>query len=366
MKIQYVTLQSMAEGQAGHTHVSEIVSGLRSRGHTVDVHGVSYKSSDPSIIVRLITMATTQLRAMLQLPCYDAVYLRSHTLSLPTAVASRLFRKPLVYEVNGTYSDALASWPGLGRLSRILPITARVQLKMATSVVVVTPKLANWVKGMATDAKVTVISNGANVEKFKPTERRSREPYVVFFGALSVWQGIATFLDAAASQEWPDGVRLLIAGDGPLRGIVEHAVVQNGSIEYLGSVPYDEVGPLVSASLASLVLKEGKFEESGLSPLKLYESMAAGVPIVVTSHPDLAAIVERFRNGRVVDTGASRDLALAIREIHQGGVEREALVRARNWIRDSQSWASRATETEQVLVDAIFKPSKQRIRKGNA
>lgn len=348
MRVLYVTLQTMSEGQAGHTHVREIVEGLRELGHRVDVLAVGYPADPPSTARRLLTIGSTQLRSLLRLRRYDVIYLRGHLLAGPLVRVARWRGIPVVYEVNSTLSDVGVAWPWLRPAMRPLHAEQRAHLRLVSAVVAVTPDLATWSRALSPSARVEVVPNGANARLFRPREgRRSRD--LIFFGALAEWQGIRTFLAATRDPAWPSDVGIQVAGAGRLLPLVQQATRDDPRVRYLGVLPYEEVAPTVSGALASLVLKEGDFAASGLSPLKLYESVAAGVPIVVTDHPDLAAVVERFANGRVVQPGDPHALALAVRDIRDGTVTEEALREAADWVRSSQSWEARAQQTAEIL-----------------
>lgn len=349
MRVLYVTLQTMSEGQAGHTHVREIVEGLRELGHRVDVLAVRYPTDLPSTPRRLLTIASTQLRSLLRLRRYDVIYLRGHLLAGPLVRVARWRGVPVVYEVNSTLSDVGVAWPWLGPAMRPLHAEQRAHLRRVSAVVAVTPDLTAWSRALSPATRVEVVPNGANARLFRPRqERRSRD--LIFFGALSEWQGIQTFLAATRDPAWPSDVGIQIAGAGRLLPVVQQAAREDPRVRYLGVLPYEEVASTVSGALASLVLKEGDFAASGLSPLKLYESVAAGVSIIVTDHPDLAAVVERFGNGRVVPSRDPHAVALAVRDVRGGAISEEALREAADWVRSSQSWQARSRQTAEILA----------------
>ena len=79
----------------------------------------------------------------------------------------------------------------------------------------------------------------------------------------------------------------------PLRGVVEKAAAASGRVIFLGSRSQRDLPGIVAGSIASLIVKDHPAHAaSGLSPLKLYESMAAGVPVVVSALPGLEDTVE--------------------------------------------------------------------------
>ncbi len=112
------------------------------------------------------------------------------------------------------------------------------------------------------------------------------ERRVVFAGRLLDIKGVKTLLDA-----WelvPEGMRLVIAGDGPLRGLVEERAARNPSIEFVGWVAEDEVLPLMAG--AEVVVVPSEWYE-GL-PLVILRSLAVGTPVVVSNLDNFCEDVE--------------------------------------------------------------------------
>ena len=113
--------------------------------------------------------------------------------------------------------------------------------------------------------------------------------------------GIDTLIKAAYSPYWPPDVNMIIVGDGAEREVVEKAALNNTKITYLGPVPYLDIG-IVANSVASLVPKnnQGDRSSTGLFPLKLFETIACGAPVIVTDFPGQADLVRRYSCGLVI------------------------------------------------------------------
>ena len=187
-------------------------------------------------------------------------------------------------------------------------LVLRVQYRLANAIVVVTPGLESYVRGRTGRQQgYHVIGNGADVDRFKPTNAAGiagSRKYVVFVGALASWQGIETVLSAVNAPEWPLNVDVVIAGDGKERGRVEVAARNNARIRWLGTIPYAESPALVAGSLAALVPKaDAPSSRYGLSPLKLYEALACGVPIVASDLTGLREVVRAHGCGLTFPAG---------------------------------------------------------------
>ncbi len=357
--IAYLTLQATREGQAAHAHVHEIVDGLRTLGWTVDLYEPSYASARlPGILGRLAEFRRVQRRLLARLDRYDAVYVRAHFFALTTSRAARRRGVPVVQECNGPYDDLFTAWPAARFARRLLTGWQREQYRDATAVVAVTPELAEWTAREGGRDKATVIPNGANTDLFRPgLEALPTLPadYVIFFGALATWQGIPTLLDATRDAAWPRDVPLVIAGDGALRSEVERAAADDPLVRYVGALSYEHAARAVANSIASLIVKDSPAHvRSGLSPLKLYESMAAGVPVVVSDLPGLADAVTACYCGTVVPAGDSSAVAQAVAALTADHEKARALgASGRSTAVAQHSWRARAEATADTLLAAI-------------
>lgn len=356
-RIAYLCLQVTREGQASHAHVHEIIAGLQRRGWIVKLYEPFYRSTEklPGPVMRLVGFLFTQLRLWTS-GRPDILYVRWHFAVWPTALWALLGRIRVVQEVNGPYEDLFLAWPITRRFTRLFIWLMRSQLRWADAVIAVTPQLAEWVQqetGQA-KAKAVVVPNGANTELFHPSASAPvplPEKYVVFFGALAPWQGIDTMLKAVEESEWPAEVKLVIVGDGVEKRAVLSAA-QGGRVVYLGVLPYAQVSGVVARSIAGLSPQTaaGERSDKGLSPLKVFETLACGVPVIVTDFPGQADLVRSATCGIVIPPDNPRALAKAVAYLYHHPEERVAMgKRGRELVEREHSWDSRAEQVDAVL-----------------
>ena len=373
LQLDYICMQPTREGQASYAHVNEIVSGLRRRGWDVRLVEPSHpRPGRADGVRRVLAAATTQLAYWMGRRFRPArfVYLRSHFLNLPTAILARMRGSIVIQEVNGPSADVYDAWPQLRPLHSVLSFIGRTQIRLADAVVVVTPGLEAYIRERTGRRDgYHVIGNGANVVRFQPTGPASDQTgtgrgragssptaeatrYVVFVGALASWQGVDTMLDAVRSSIWPPDVDLVIAGDGIEGGRVRDAARSDPRIRWLGTVPYRDSPALIAESHAALIPKaDGPSARFGLSPLKFYEAMACGVPMVVSDLPGLGDVVRAHDCGIAVPAGDPEALARAVSLIARDADRASQMgSNARTAAVDLYSWDARAAQTEQVLL----------------
>jgi glycosyltransferase involved in cell wall biosynthesis len=175
---------------------------------------------------------------------------------------------------------------------------------------------------------------------------------VIFFGALAAWQGIDVLLAATSRLEWPSDVALVVLGEGVGRTTVERAAASNPRVQYLGVWPYRDVAGAVAHSIAGLAPKTGGPERTviGLSPLKMYETVSCGTPLIATDMPSQADFVRGIGCGIVVPQEDPQALAQAVATLAGNDALARAMgMRGRAAVVAEHSWERRAGETLSVI-----------------
>ena len=133
-------------------------------------------------------------------------------------------------------------------------------------------------------ARIRVVKPGVDTETFAPAAEPTPEPVVAFCSPLAENKGIDRLLDAMrlVRREVPEA-RLVVAGRGPLRPLVERAAADPATgVEFRGSLTTGGVADLLreAAVFATAPRPTWKWtEQLGLAYL---EAQAAGLPVVTT------------------------------------------------------------------------------------
>jgi glycosyltransferase involved in cell wall biosynthesis len=141
-----------------------------------------------------------------------------------------------------------------------------------------------------------VINPGVDVDRFFP-RRDGLDPghTVCFVGELREDKGIPHVMAAArlARARFPD-LRLVIAGDGPLRDVVRGEAGQNSWMEYRGKLTEDELPDFYRAARClALAPHDRRFwaEQFGFASV---EAMASGLPVVITDSGAVRQVVPEW------------------------------------------------------------------------
>ncbi|MGH8794132.1 MAG: glycosyltransferase family 4 protein [Stackebrandtia sp.] len=159
--------------------------------------------------------------------------------------------------------------------------------------------------GVAAD-KVVVKPNSILDPGAAPT-RDGAASYAAFVGRFVGEKGIETLLRAWRSE----GIKipLRIAGDGPLRSLVDAEAARNPMVESVGWLNEAQLNDFVSG--AELVVVPSQWYEAG-EPLVLLRALALGRPAIVSDLDNICATVRETDSGRTFAVGDAQALADAV------------------------------------------------------
>ncbi|MEA2063995.1 MAG: glycosyltransferase family 4 protein [Gemmatimonadota bacterium] len=168
--------------------------------------------------------------------------------------------------------------------------------------------------------KITVIPNGADLLQKPARPPEAPGQYLIYFGALQRWQGIDTMLRAFAMLRDRDELHLVICSSTPEKRVrAYHRLADKlelrSRVIWKYGLMEDELAPWRAHARLSLApLKEcTRNLDQGCSPLKILESMAAGVPVVASDLPAVRELVEDEMTGILVRADRPSKLARRIR-----------------------------------------------------
>jgi len=274
---------------------------------------------------------------------------------------AKLFKRPLVTEVNGLGRAELKLIPK-GSLSMLISRISRWmderEIKYSDHVIVVTASLKEALQRYLhmQPNRITVITNGANTQFFKPINGAKESLrldsscyYVGFVGIFAPWQGLEHMINSASLilKEVPN-TKFLLVGDGlTKRRMVELAeelhLAEN--FIFVGAVPYTEVPKYINAMDVCISFRKG----TPASPLKLYEYMACAKPVVATEEPDNQFIAEQSA-GILVDPENARQVADAIITLLRNDELRAQMGRnGMKYVLEERSWQAVAREVEETI-----------------
>ena len=253
----------------------------------------------------------------------DAVYERYSLWSHAAADFARSNELPYLVEANSPLPEEQRRYRGLVNAAAAASIEGYV-FRSADRVLVPSGALLPYAVSKGARA-VTVIPNAADPERFRPevrhVRRREGEPFTIgFVGSLKPWHGIEYLVRAfkRLRRMSPD-YRMLVVGDGPLRRELERQIRANhwkDVVVLTGAVSIDEVArllPRMDVGVAPYPPLGGFY----FSPLKLFEYMAAGLPIVASDIGQIAEILTHRRTALLHEPGSVTEIVARIDELRR-------------------------------------------------
>jgi len=199
---------------------------------------------------------------------------------------------------------------------------------LADYVRVVTPGIKDKLNSFGVDcSKVVVIGNGTDITHFRPIEKADAKKkigldpnylYVGFIGNFSIWQGLDYLIQAIPSVlKVNNNIRFILVGDGPEMSKIQKKILQfkNKEVLLTGRVSYKEAVRYINAfDVGVAPFIEERNASIGLSPLKIRDYAACGVPIITSRIAGLE-MVEEEDIGILVPPDDSVALSRAIIEL---------------------------------------------------
>ncbi|MCH9724540.1 MAG: glycosyltransferase [Planctomycetes bacterium] len=226
--------------------------------------------------------------------------------------------------------------------SEILQVEAEL-LKNADLVITTSAALSDKVEETR---KNTLIRNAADSNWFsQPPENvayQSDKPVIGYFGAISEWFDIELVIKAA--QAYPEYDFVLI-GSTYLCDTAKAKTVPN--IHFIGEVPYADLKGYLYAFDVCLI----PFKLTDLiyytNPVKLYEYLAAGKPVVATAMPELLLVKEHVF--------VAQDTASFISKIQQALESKDDVsgIKSRQEFALKNQWSNRVEKLEKT-IESIY------------
>jgi glycosyltransferase involved in cell wall biosynthesis len=269
----------------------------------------------------------------------------AHDLTALIAISSRLpASAAVVYDSHEIYLDTGtgARLPGLAR--RILRTVEGRLARRAEFVVTVNEGVAAVLRRRYRLRRIVLVHNCPprwNPPDPPPDRIRAAtgipadEPILLFHGSLAASRGIEQIC-AALCEPGLERAHAVFLGFGGLRPWLETSsseLRQGDRIHLLDAVPPEELLPWVASADIGLVPQQPTNLNLRLStPNKLFEAIAAGIPVVASDFPEIARVVLGGPDGplgAVCDPTSPASIAAAVRSLCEAAPGDRAALRER-------------------------------------
>jgi glycosyltransferase involved in cell wall biosynthesis len=385
VRILYISSRLNAD-DGSSVHGREFVRALAEEGHEVVTHppisGRAPAGRSRPILLRVWNRLTrvartidprlAQLMAIVQgyVTSRKAVnWIRAHVLRKPVDIVvcrgvlydftPNLLRRhvtcPMIVEINAIVETEVIAVTG--RPPRRLTVWADHKTREpADALAVVSNEIKAHLIARGETRPIAVARNGVDLERFRPDSAARCElrashgltdtVTVGYLGSFKRWHGLSDslrVLERLVAQGLP--VRFVAIGSGSDRAKFEAECRSRGlsaHVTVLPGVPHDEVARVLQMIDVALMTYP-KIEPFYFSPLKMYEYLACGVPVVASALGQITEVLQSADMGRLVEpedidgfTGAVADL------VSNHDLRARLGVTARQWAEHNCSWRQNA------------------------
>ncbi|MFC1658649.1 glycosyltransferase family 4 protein [Candidatus Omnitrophota bacterium] len=384
MKIFYICYADMAGHNGAVRHIVEIIINLQKLGHQVQLcvpRFSKYRDKLPlniryipvvnlPVIRPLVFILIAPFLLIVYLLKFkpNAVYVREIGFSLcQEALILKLLNYPSAIEINGMFFEQLKLVGVFSYLKPIFKFIQRTKFKFFDKILVHTAGLKEEIQKIYNiqSFKLEVIPMGVNTESFKPMPKkdvRSRlnlalgRYYIGFVGGLMSWQGIDNLIASSPFiiKEIP-GVTFLIVGWGRLKNAFINMVKELGleqNFIFTGEVSFETVPLYINAFDIGIVFFKPVRKDPG-DPIKLYEYLACGIPILASNVKGYGDVVERIGAGKAVDSSKPQEISRVIVDLLRNNGLRDEMANRGPASVEVHTWLNRAKQIEDCFNNII-------------
>lgn len=253
--------------------------------------------------------------------------------------------KKVIYDIHEdlpltvSYKPYIPKW--LQRpLAKIFGITESLATRYFSGLIAATPEIAARFSG---HSNVAVVQNYPLREEFpEGTGDREANDYVTYVGLrITKARGAEEMVRAVELLAESCPIRLKLAGTIEPPALLQRLEAARGwrSTEYLGPLGRVGVSELIRNAIAGLVVLHPEPNYVNSHPVKLFEYMCAGIPVIASNFPVFRSIIEAAKCGILVDPLSPRQIADAIEFLGTHPDEARAMgERGRMAVRNRYNW----------------------------
>jgi glycosyltransferase involved in cell wall biosynthesis len=278
---------------------------------------------------------------------------------IPVGLVLRRLGKLVVYDAHEDLPQTIASKRYIPRVARrpveeLSRTLEHIAARQLSAIVAATPTIAD--RFAATNPHTVVIRNYVSLEEW-PLGRQmpwDERPYAVaYVGGITWDRGLREMVESIARVSSTRPARLALAGprSATIVGRARAELTGWEHVDDLGLLGRPEVVALLGRVRAGLVILHPTPNYLPSLPIKLFEYMAAGLPVVVSDFPVLRRIVEEAGCGILVDPLDPAAIARAIEFLLVNPAEAQAMGRrGRAAVERAYSWESEARKLVELYA----------------
>jgi glycosyltransferase involved in cell wall biosynthesis len=300
----------------------------------------------------------------------DCIYERYTLFSYAGIRLARALGVPHILEVNAPLAYEQEKMRGLEMKELARRVECRI-MQDTDAVIVVSRRLQEFVVSYGVpESHIHILPNAVDPQRFAAADdgtavrtqlQLDGKRVIGFVGSLKPWHGTETLCKAFhALHAAAPHTHLLIIGDGPERETLEEYITSN-NIEYAatftGNVLYDSI-PNYIAAMDITVAPYNPSENFYYSPIKIFEYMMMGKPIVAGRIGQVEEVIADGETGLLFEPGNIAQLTAALAQLTTDVQLCHGLgTRARAWVQQERTWNNNAQRVIDIARALMHVPA---------
>jgi glycosyltransferase involved in cell wall biosynthesis len=382
MKILYAAIDQTVPGTVGGSvHVTAVAAGLAELGHEVHVlagpgrgmfptlPGVRWTAMSPPFGAPLLRwMRRSEIAWLARTWQPDAIIERYYNFGGEGIAAGRATGAVTVLEVNAPVVDYRGSTKALVDKALVIQPMRRWRESICNAADLIVAPSHAMLPPETLPEKIVRLEWGADTVRFHPGATgdvpvpRSTGIVAVFAGAFRSWHGAIHLARAIRElrQRGDERTAAVFVGDGPELPAVRAEAAGLEGVYFTGAIDHVRMpGVLAAADVGVAPFDVAAHPPLSLgfywSPLKIFEYMASGLPVVAPAVDRIPDLVAHEREGILYDPSSAGALATALERLSDKALRQRLSAAARERAVRDYSWAAHC----KTLAEAIRSKKQQ-------
>ena len=315
-------------------NIENLFVGLLSFNKVIRLKSLLSLQNLPNLLMYSTSLAF--LRKQVQKFKPDVILAETSKVGLIASVVAKESHIPCVVDEHGlTFAEAI----GLNQKNWQKVMYMEIEaLRNSDHILVVSKRMRDYIeqKIQIPQSKMTVVPNGSNQQRVHAVYEVPLK--VIYAGGLVYWEKVHDFINIAQQAD-PKKFRFFLAGDGPLRTpLLEEINRKKVPITYLGPIPKLRIFTFLSKMQIGVAPSTKDLTRQVASPIKVFDYMAAGLPVVTPRIGDWGDLVNNEDCGIALEDDSIKKYLEALDVLTDKSIWNKKSLNAINAIDKKYSW----------------------------
>ncbi len=183
--------------------------------------------------------------------------------------------------------------------------------------------------------------------------KKEKGEYIFYAGNFKKWKGVEVLIEA---MKYLPNEKLLLAGEGKeLKNLMNKVKKLNleNQVKFLGYIPHGKVLFYLAKSKFGILPNIEEETSNFTSPLKLFEYMALGLPIIASNIPVFREILTHGENAWFFESGNPQALAEAIKFLSENSQIAKSLALKAKEQAKNYTFTKRAEKIKKLIEENL-------------